>query len=68
VSQRQRPRRNRKSEAMRGMVRENQVTPRDFIYPLFIHEGESKEEISSMPGCFRHTMATMMEEVAEAVQ
>ena len=38
VPQRPRPRRNRKSEAMRSMVRENVVRPANFIYPLFIHE------------------------------
>lgn len=38
VPQMARPRRNRKSEAVRGMVRENIVLPRNFIYPLFIHD------------------------------
>ena len=68
VEQRQRPRRNRKSANIRGMVRENIVTPKDFIYPLFIHESDNMEEISSMPGCFRHTMKTMMLEVEEAMK
>lgn len=68
VSQRARPRRNRKSEVMRAMVRENIVTPKDFIYPIFIHEADYKEEISSMPDCFRHSLTTMMEEVEEAIR
>eukprot|EP01038_Epipyxis_sp_PR26KG_P009268 gene9268-12485_t len=68
VHQKARPRRNRKSEAMRSMVRENIVTPKDFIYPLFIHEENYKEEISSMPDCFRHSLSTMMLEVEEAVK
>lgn len=38
VPQMARPRRNRKSETVRGMVRENIVLPRNFIYPLFIHD------------------------------
>ncbi len=38
LPQRQRPRRNRKSPAMRDAVRENTVTPSDFVYPLFIHD------------------------------
>lgn len=67
VDQRVRPRRNRKSEAMRSLVRENMVTPKDFIYPLFIHEESSKQEISSMPNCFRHSMESMLEEVKEAM-
>jgi hypothetical protein len=38
VPQMGRPRRNRKSEVMRSMVRENIVLPSNFIYPLFIHD------------------------------
>ncbi|CAM9791629.1 unnamed protein product, partial [Discosporangium mesarthrocarpum] len=38
VPQRARPRRNRKSEAVRSMVRETIIRPANFIYPLFIHE------------------------------
>jgi len=68
VEQRARPRRNRKSANMRGLVRENIVTPKDFIYPLFIHEADYQEEISSMPGCFRHSMKSMMLEVEEAMK
>jgi len=65
--QRVRPRRNRKSEIIRSMVRENTVTPKNFIYPLFIHDGANKEEISSMPDCYRHSLKTMMQEVEEAI-
>lgn len=68
VYQRPRPRRNRKNEAMRSLIRENIVTPKDFIYPLFIHDADYKEEISSMPGAFRHSLTTMMEEIEEAVR
>lgn len=50
------------------MVRENIVTPKDFIYPLFIHDDDKKQEISSMPGCYRNSLATMMEEVEEAMK
>jgi len=45
VEQRQRPRRNRKSEAVRKMVRETIVTPSNFIYPLFIHDETSNVAI-----------------------
>ena len=50
VQQRPRPRRNRKSEAMRRMVRENSLHPSDFIYPLFIHNEKENAVIASMPG------------------
>merc|ERR1719463_663643 len=46
--QRARPRRNRKSAAMRSMVRECIVTPSNFIYPLFIHDEDSNTAIPSM--------------------
>jgi porphobilinogen synthase len=49
------------------MVQENIVTPKDFIYPLFIHEESYMQEISSMPGCFRHSKESMMKEVEEAI-
>ncbi|GAB5031923.1 delta-aminolevulinic acid dehydratase [Nannochloropsis oceanica] len=68
VPQMARPRRNRKSEAVRGMVRENIVLPRNFIYPLFIHEETYDTEISSMPGQKRFSLAGMMAEVAESWQ
>ena len=41
---------------------------RNFIYPLFIHEEDYKEEISSMPDCFRHSLTTMMIEIEEAIK
>jgi delta-aminolevulinic acid dehydratase/porphobilinogen synthase len=35
---------------------------------LFIHDADRKEPISSMPGQFRHSLQTMMEEVEEALK
>mgnify|MGYP002863411728 CR=1 FL=1 len=61
-----RPRRLRRNSAIRAMVRENHLLPSDFIYPIFIHEGTSVEEISSMPGIFRWTLDTIEEEVIRA--
>ena len=65
--QRARPRRNRKSAAMRGMVRECIVTPANFIYPLFIHDEDFNTPIPSMPGCERHSLDSMLAEVGEAM-
>lgn len=46
-----RPRRNRKNEAIRSLVRENLITPKDLIAPLFIVEGKNEIiPIASMPG------------------
>jgi len=66
VTQRPRPRRNRKSEAMRRMVRECEVKPSNFIYPLFIHDEASNVAIASMPGCERHCLTSMVAEAKEA--
>lgn len=62
-----RPRRNRKSAAMRNMVRETIVTPSNFIYPLFIHDEDHCTPIESMPGCERHSLAHMMTEIEESI-
>jgi len=64
--QRARPRRNRKSAAIRSMVRECMVTPSNFIYPLFIHDEDFNTPIESMPGCERHSLKSMLNEVCEA--
>ncbi len=61
-----RPRRNRKSEAIRGLVRETTLTPDRFIYPLFIKEGAGDEPIASMPGCSRLSLDGLVREAAEA--
>jgi len=68
VSQRARPRRNRKSPAIRAMVRENIVTPSNFIYPLFIHDEDFNTPIPSMPGCERHSLDSMLKEVGESYE
>ncbi len=48
-----RPRRNRKSAAIRGMMCETSLSAAHLIYPMFVHEGESDEPIASLPGCTR---------------
>jgi porphobilinogen synthase len=62
----QRPRRNRKSAAIRNAVRETVVGPEHFIYPLFVHEGAHDVPIASMPGCFRHSVDGLLAEVERA--
>ena len=61
-----RPRRLRKNVAIREMVREYHLEVSDFIYPLFIEEGEEiKTEISSMPGIFRFSIDQLEAELKE---
>ena len=63
-----RPRRNRKSAAVRALVEETQLTINDFIYPLFLIEGSNKkEEIPSMPGIFRYSLDSLIDEISECV-
>ncbi|MFN4086306.1 MAG: porphobilinogen synthase [Spirosomataceae bacterium] len=59
-----RPRRNRKSAAIREMIAENHLRVSDFIYPMFIQEGEGVQHpIPSMPGIFRYSIDTLLEEL-----
>lgn len=61
-----RPRRNRKSEGIRGLVRETELTPAHLIYPLFLHAGADDQPISSMPGCIRWSLDGLVKEAGEA--
>ena len=61
-----RNRRLRSSEALRSLVREQIITPNDFIVPLFIVEGKDiKEEIPSMPDYYRMSLDHTKKEVLE---
>jgi porphobilinogen synthase len=59
-----RPRRNRKNEAIRSLVRENSVSTADLIFPLFLIDGKNKKsEVVSMPGIFRLSADLMLKEI-----
>ena len=61
-----RPRRNRKTRGIRGLVRETILHPSDLIYPLFIHDAPQNDPITSMPGCHRWSLEGLLTEVGEA--
>lgn len=62
----QRGRRLRVNESIRSLVRETTLSPSDFMFPMFIVEGENIEvEISSMPGIFRRSIDLTVKEVQE---
>jgi len=61
-----RPRRNRKSDVIRGLCRETRLSKESLIYPLFIHDKEINEPIDSMPGCMRWSINGILEEIADA--
>jgi len=63
-----RTRRLRAAEGIRRLVQETKVSVDDFIYPLFIEEGENIEtEIVSMPGIKRYSLDTISKELDEVV-
>lgn len=63
----QRPRRLRRTESIRTLVRETTLSPDDFVYPLFACEGEGvRREIDSMPGAFNLSIDELVREVEAA--
>ncbi len=61
-----RPRRLRRTSAIRDMVRETKLSPKDFIFPLFVRYGHSeKEPIISMPGQYRFSLDMVVNEAEE---
>ena len=63
----QRPRRLRRNEALRTLVRETRLTPDCFVYPLFVTEGEGvRREVGSMPGVYQLSVDEAVSEAAAA--
>ena len=59
-----RPRRNRKSESIRSLTAENNLSINDLIMPLFFIEGSNqKVEIASMPNQFRYSIDLLVDKV-----
>jgi porphobilinogen synthase len=64
---RTRMRRLRRTEALRGMVRETHLRREDLILPLFVVEGSGvREAVSSMPGVHRHSVDQLVDEAKAA--
>ncbi len=63
-----RPRRNRISAAVRGMVQETHLTIDHLVQPLFLADGQRiKDEVSSLPGTFRFSPDLVLQEVEECL-
>ncbi|AEH45541.1 Porphobilinogen synthase [Thermodesulfatator indicus DSM 15286] len=63
-----RPRRLRRNETLRSLVRETELSLNHLIYPLFVVEGHGiKEEVPSMPGVFRFSVDLLKEEIKEII-
>jgi porphobilinogen synthase len=59
-----RPRRNRKSAAIRDMVEETNLSVKDLILPMFLIDGNNKAvEVASMPGIYRYSADRMIDEI-----
>ncbi len=64
-----RPRRNRKSAAIRSLVEETKVTTDDLLFPLFLVEGtKQKVEVPSMPGIYRLSADLMLKEIEDCLK
>ncbi|MDA7430120.1 porphobilinogen synthase [Primorskyibacter aestuariivivens] len=60
-------RRARRSAAIRDLVRENSLSPADFIWPVFVRDGEGIEEpVPSMPGVMRRSVDRIADAAREA--
>jgi porphobilinogen synthase len=63
-----RPRRNRKSAAIRAMVEETKIGAEHLIYPLFLKDGKGvKEEIASLPNNYRWSLDLLLPEIEECM-
>lgn len=63
-----RPRRMRKDEFSRRLMRENVLTSNDLIYPVFVLDGENRtEEVTSMPGVKRQSIDVLLNTAGECV-
>jgi len=61
-----RPRRLRRTEALRGLVRETRLSAAGFIYPMFVCPGNKvRKEVSSMPGIYQQAADQIVEECRE---
>jgi porphobilinogen synthase len=64
-----RPRRNRKSAAIRSMVEETKIGAEHLIYPIFLKDGKGvKEEISSLPKNYRWSIDQLLPEIEECMK
>ena len=62
-------RRSRKNHWSRRLIEENNLTPNDFILPLFLIDGKNKkQEIKSMPGVYRYTLDKISLVIEKAIR
>jgi len=60
-----RPRRLRRTESLRALIRETTLSPKHLIYPLFIIHGKGiKQPIDAMPGCYQFSVDAIVKAVS----
>ncbi|GGL06111.1 porphobilinogen synthase [Deinococcus radiotolerans] len=62
-----RPRRLRRTPALRALTREVHLHPSQFIHPIFVHEREDVTDIATMPGVQRHSIESAVQQAREAL-
>src|SRR4051812_19705910 len=61
-----RPRRLRRTENLRALVRETELSPHELVYPLFVVHGNNvRQENASMPGVYHLSLDQLHREIAE---
>jgi porphobilinogen synthase len=61
-----RPRRNRRTQAIRSLMQEHHLRKEDLVMPVFIAEGaKEKVELAAMPGIYRYSLDTLIEDLAD---
>ena len=63
-----RPRRNRKSAAIRSLCRETSLRVEQLVYPVFVHSASGSEDIAAMPGCKRLGIEALLAEVEQVAE
>jgi len=64
-----RPRRNRRTASLRALTRETRLHPSDFVWPVFVVEGEDERQpVEAMPGCERYSPDVLVEEARAAYE
>ena len=62
-------RRSRKSDWSRRLVEENNLTPSDFVLPIFLIDGKNKKQpIKTMPGVYRYTLDKLSQLIDKAIK
>src|SRR4029077_18667061 len=61
-----RPRRSRRDAWSRKLVAENRLSAGDLIWRVFVHDEKDRTPVDTMPGAFRHSLASLVDAAGEA--